>query len=277
MKERGITTLAGIVITILLCFLPSIIWQIAVTWVALLCAREWNSAYHKALGDSNSSLILNGILCYLGALYPLGIGFASRSELRPEVMDALIPSLAVLVFTLLLFRAYRGQPALGDIKRFYGLVGAIYIGLLSSGLILLQKQGNPGQGAWITIFVISCVWASDIFAFVVGKQWGRTKLAFHISPGKTVEGAVGGLLGALLIGAMMGTAIHLSIQNSLLVACIAGVAGPIGDLWESALKREIGIKDFGSMVRGHGGVLDRLDSHLFVAPLCAFILCLLLK
>jgi len=82
-----------------------------------------------------------------------------------------------------------------------------------------------------------------------------------------VEGAVGGLLGAILAGGVFGPWIHLPLQQGLAVGAIAGVMGQIGDLFESALKREIGVKDFGRIMPGHGGVLDRFDSLLFAAPL----------
>jgi phosphatidate cytidylyltransferase len=117
------------------------------------------------------------------------------------------------------------------------------------------------------LYAATCVWATDTFAYFVGRTVGRTPLAPTLSPGKTVEGALGGLAGAVIVGLCFGLWIHLPWVHSLVVGGIAGLAGQIGDLFESALKREAGIKDFGRIMPGHGGMLDRVDSLLFVIPL----------
>ena len=116
------------------------------------------------------------------------------------------------------------------------------------------------------LFVAVCVWATDTFAYFVGRGCGKHKLSPILSPAKTVEGAIGGLLGAVGVGIIFGLWIHLPIFRAVGVGLIAGIVGQIGDLFESALKRELGIKDFGSVMPGHGGALDRFDSLLFVAP-----------
>ena len=117
------------------------------------------------------------------------------------------------------------------------------------------------------LFVAVCVWMTDTGAYLVGRKWGKHKLAPALSPNKTVEGSLGGLALALLTGALFGLWIHLPLRDGLAVGLIAGVMGQVGDLFESALKREIGIKDFGGIMPGHGGALDRFDSLLFVTPL----------
>src|SRR5207237_7126291 len=123
-----------------------------------------------------------------------------------------------------------------------------------------------------------CVWATDSFAYFAGRAFGRHKLAAAVSPGKTVEGALGGLAAALIVGAAGGQLLFVAhsglspVAFGLLVGGIAGVLGQVGDLFDSALKREIGIKDFGGILPGHGGVLDRFDSMLFVAPAVAILM-----
>ena len=114
-------------------------------------------------------------------------------------------------------------------------------------------------------------WASDTFAYFIGSRWGRRKLCPEISPGKTVEGALGGLGGTLLVVGWLGSAFAgLQLEQALLLGCLIGVAAPVGDLVESRLKRYAGVKDSGAILPGHGGMLDRIDSLLFVVPVVYF-------
>jgi phosphatidate cytidylyltransferase len=122
-------------------------------------------------------------------------------------------------------------------------------------------------GAWIALYVAACVWMSDTWALFGGKALGKHKLAPTLSPGKTSEGLVSGILGALVTGALFGLWIHIPLIHGAAIGAIAGLVGPLGDLFESALKREIGVKDFGTIMPGHGGTLDRFDSLLFVMPI----------
>ncbi len=161
----------------------------------------------------------------------------------------------------------------------YGLLGAWYISLFS-GLAWLRANPAPAGvglfpqmqiGVAQTLVTVFCVWASDSFAFFAGRAFGRRKLAPDLSPGKTWEGAACGLTSALLFGTAFG---QLFLHNPMLgaeIGAVAGVFGPIGDLFESALKREAGVKDFGGIMPGHGGILDRFDSLLIVAPLACFV------
>lgn len=159
-----------------------------------------------------------------------------------------------------------------------GALSAGYVGLFSAltwlrmlyyeaPLIYVQGDSSWWQPLFVTLF---CVWATDSFAFFVGSAFGKRKLAPALSPGKTVEGAIGGLAASLLVGALFGWGL-MTWQGGLLIGAIAGVFGQVGDLFESALKREIGIKDFGGILPGHGGILDRFDSLLFVAPIVALV------
>lgn len=182
----------------------------------------------------------------------------------------------VLVFALMVLRALRTGRALGKLQAVYGLVALLYIGGLLQTFVLLRAVpgditvagiGHGEHGAWLMLFVAVCVWATDTFAYFVGRFLGRHKLAPQLSPGKTIEGSIGGLLGAILVGAGFGYWIHLPPLHGIAVGALAGVMGQVGDLFESALKRELGIKDFGRVLPGHGGALDRFDSLLFVAPL----------
>ena len=152
----------------------------------------------------------------------------------------------------------------------------LYTGFTLLALPTLHAAGN---GPSLVVFLLFVVWTGDTAAYYVGRRWGRHKLAPALSPGKSWEGAVASVAGAMLIAAgLVGLAtllqqhdiVILSYPDQLwywlLLAAIVNVAGQIGDLAESALKRSAGVKDSGSLLPGHGGVLDRIDALLLAAP-----------
>ena len=157
----------------------------------------------------------------------------------------------------------------------YGLLCGFYValfgglGALREGYAYTAAGSFLELGALLTFLTLFCVWATDSFAFFVGKAWGRRKLAPTVSPNKTVEGALGGLAAALIVGAVFGQLLLGIPGAGLIVGAIAGIFGQLGDLFESALKRNLGVKDLGGIIPGHGGILDRFDSLLFAAPLVA--------
>jgi phosphatidate cytidylyltransferase len=127
---------------------------------------------------------------------------------------------------------------------------------------------SPGEGlAWVGV-VFSVTWLNDTAAYLVGRQFGHAKLAPHLSPGKTRVGAIAGIVAGTITGAgaswLFGAPI--SVELALLTGFILSIAGQAGDLAESAIKRSLGIKDMGSLIPGHGGVLDRIDALLFTFP-----------
>jgi phosphatidate cytidylyltransferase len=152
------------------------------------------------------------------------------------------------------------------------LASAAYAGGTMHYLIALRWL--PDGLLWI-LLVLVCTWVCDITAFFVGRRWGRVRLAPRLSPGKSVEGAIGGLVGAILAAILLGPAlvagmfqVGLAVSGSYGVLRLAGlglvigVCAIAGDLMESFIKRQCGTKDSGSLIPGHGGVLDRFDSVL---------------
>jgi phosphatidate cytidylyltransferase len=149
-------------------------------------------------------------------------------------------------------------------RRFWAPLGALYILLPQFALIVIREQGR-----WLLLWVMFLVWATDSGAYFAGRAIGGPKLAPKISPKKTWAGLLGGMLAAALVGWAMrngeGThALHLAILSALLA-----VVAQAGDLAESALKRYFGVKDSSQLIPGHGGVFDRLDGLLAVAPVAA--------
>ncbi len=147
----------------------------------------------------------------------------------------------------------------------YSLLGVIYVSGLMSFLILLRGQE---AGATLIYFLFVVIWLTDTGAFVAGKTMGKTSLAPKISPGKTVEGAIGGVVGSLLGGLLAQFAFwqNLPLNHCLIMALFCGIISQFGDLTESMFKRSAGVKDSGTLIPGHGGVLDRLDSLMFAGP-----------
>ncbi len=157
------------------------------------------------------------------------------------------------------------------------------IGLILSALAwisLNRLHAIPDGPQWIILLFV-LIWSSDTFAYFVGRKWGNVKLAPLISPKKTVEGFLGGLLGTMLVALMLFYAVspfmHLPpLYVWLSVAFIVILLGVVGDLFESLLKRLAGVKDSGTLLPGHGGILDRIDSLLAALPFYALSLLWLL-
>ncbi len=148
------------------------------------------------------------------------------------------------------------------------LLGALYLGALGGTIAGLRLLQPVERGAWRVLLLLAIVALSDSLAFFVGHALGRRRLAPRISPGKTVEGAIGGLLGGVL-GALLVRQLafaEMPALHAVTLGVVVAAAGILGDLVESLLKRWAGVKDSGTLFPGHGGMLDRLDSLLFGAP-----------
>jgi len=147
------------------------------------------------------------------------------------------------------------------------LAGALLLLPAWASLVTLHAGGE--RGPVLTLMVMVLVWLADSGAYFVGRQWGKTKLAPAISPGKTWEGVFGGLFFSLLFAGIAGMLFSGSIKWTLMFMLVAGIAvlfSVVGDLLESLMKRHIGIKDSGHIIPGHGGILDRIDGMVAAAP-----------
>lgn len=143
--------------------------------------------------------------------------------------------------------------------------GLVFIVLPFSAVIRLQ--GVDAVGPRLLLFTVVLVWVGDTAAYFVGRGIGRWKMAPHISPNKTWEGAAANFLGALLVAAVFGYwAMGIPPAHMLAMAAVGSMAGQIGDLFESSWKRSAGVKDSGTILPGHGGMLDRIDALILAAP-----------
>jgi phosphatidate cytidylyltransferase len=151
------------------------------------------------------------------------------------------------------------------------VLGAGWIGLCLGHLLLLRAIPDDGRLAIFTVLL--AVWAGDIGAFFAGRMIGRHKLAPMLSPGKTWEGFLFGTAATIFVALVALYDQHyLSIGESLLLGLVIAIVGPVGDLFESALKRDMQVKDTGRLLAAHGGVLDRIDSLLFAAVASYYLL-----
>jgi phosphatidate cytidylyltransferase len=159
------------------------------------------------------------------------------------------------------------------------LTGAIYTGgLLSFGYLLRHLPGveDPLHGSALLFAPVLLTWTSDTFAYFVGRQWGTRKLIPRVSPGKTVQGAIGALVGSVAVAVLYARLLHvfpdhrMTVAQAILFGLLISIAAQVGDLAESLLKRDAGVKDSGALLPGHGGALDRFDSLLFTLPVAYF-------
>ena len=163
----------------------------------------------------------------------------------------------------------------GDMRNFmqraatlqWGLMLAVYCISHVPALLMLDIPGYAGRNAFLLVFLILVVQSSDVLQYVWGKLAGRIKIAPQVSPSKTLEGFAGGVASATLLGASLWWVTPFSFLQAAAVSLMITLAGFLGGLVMSAIKRDLGVKDWGTMIEGHGGMLDRLDSVCFSAPL----------
>lgn len=192
---------------------------------------------------------------------------ALSADLNSDVRLAILAGSIVAVLVALI-----AQAAVEDGFRGWCVVlsGVLYVGLLGGYLVSLRLLENGREWVLLAIFT---TFATDTGAYAVGSLIGRRKLAPRISPTKTVEGGIGGLIAAAGVCVALNKLLNLE-QPPLLMLALGGgigVAGQLGDVGESLLKRSLGVKDMGRLLPGHGGVLDRLDSILLVTPLVYYV------
>lgn len=175
--------------------------------------------------------------------------------------DAII--LAVLLL-LVVTVIHKNKTEYNDIS--FVLFSSLYVGF---GFYYLVETRILENGVQLLFFILFMIWATDSGAYFVGKSMGRRKLWPVISPNKTIEGAVGGVFFSIVVAVICYAAsfVDFSLMPILIISVLVGVFGQIGDLAESAFKRIYDVKDSGNLLPGHGGILDRLDSALFVFPL----------
>jgi phosphatidate cytidylyltransferase len=187
----------------------------------------------------------------------------TQSSAIPELPLELVLFLFILGCAAIIFASRRPLAgALGDIG--ISAAGILFIALPLSSIVSLH--GVALIGPKLLLFTLVLVWVGDTAAYFVGRSFGRVPMAAQLSPKKTWEGAAANLLGSAIAGLAFTRWLNIDVLQVVLMACLANVAGQAGDLLKSAYKRGAGVKDSGTLLPGHGGVLDRIDALILAAP-----------
>ena len=263
---RIATAAVGIPLALVVIWLGGWALTVAIALLAVLGLRE----YRRMFGQADAIDVWGDGVLAVGAIF-----WASRDPAYGYCESAAVWAGAGLLLTVLFHRFWtrRFEPSLLRSLLESQFLRVPYVAALF-GYVLLLRNFVPGTvrhtpvplGAAILFLAIGACWATDAAAYLVGRKIGRHKLAPKISPGKTVEGAAAGLLGAAIFVGAVGTWLAMGPWSAALLGLTLGVVSQAGDLFESWLKRRAGVKDSGALLPGHGGVLDRFDSLLFVAP-----------
>ena len=268
LKQRVITaSILAILFLAALFQLPAAGWSVLVGMVVLQGAWEW-SRLAKMRGIKTAVFMSIMLLSFVGVLWL----YAHLLPQQVMVLQIFVYGVAA-VFWVMIVPAWFN---FGWKPQNLWLLGATgWIVLLPTGMAMLDLRAEVQQPWWL-LGVMAMVWMADISAYFAGRKFGKNKLAPDISPGKTWEGVAGAVLGVLLYVILVMLASGMTQRYSLILFAIVGVAlSVVGDLFESAIKRQAGVKDSGTLLPGHGGLLDRIDALTSTLPLAAFALILM--
>jgi len=230
------------------------LWFLATLLISVVSLWEYYSLISQKAHISKGLGIIVSLFLFLSALKGLFYLYLG-------------PILALTAFLILIIemirREYTGVS--NAIWNLSGIIsGIIYVVL--PWIFMFNLRTYP-RGLFILLALFMCTWSCDVFAYLIGTKWGKRSLCENVSPRKSWEGFWGGLAGSLLGGAVVAYSLSLPPSMFILIGLICGIAGQFGDLGESILKREVGFKDSGDIIPGHGGMLDRFDSILISATL----------
>ncbi|MFQ5427868.1 MAG: phosphatidate cytidylyltransferase [Thermodesulfobacteriota bacterium] len=241
------------VVVALVLYGPPLLLLAVVMLLTFLALLEYNRLT-GFIFDAHGSGVLASLI---GLLLTLAV-YTSGGAYTPLL---LIAGLFIFLFLAL---AGASEHRMAVQEAVFKSAGLIYISLPLSYFLLLAEAQSGRK--WILFFLI-VIWCNDSLAYVFGRAYGRHKLCPSVSPGKTIEGAMGGIASGIAAAVIFNAFTHLTGYGSVFIlAIITGILGIAGDLFESIIKRGAGVKDSGTILPGHGGVLDRIDSMFFSLP-----------
>ncbi|MBR2069027.1 MAG: phosphatidate cytidylyltransferase [Candidatus Gastranaerophilales bacterium] len=267
-KNKALRVITGVVVSVIaLCaiILGSIPLYLLLLVIVFLCSREFVQVLkHKGFHPSLHIIVFSAFVFTT-------LTFFHRFDLVPSMLTLTI----LASFLIVLFRGR--QPYIVNVAT--TTLGALYCGWLPCHLLLIRQIGmnrvsafqfSPSEGLFLLIFVFIAVALTDIGAYYFGVKFGKHKLAEVVSPKKTIEGAVGGGLCAILISALAIFYTNLTVVQALFGGLIITLSAQLGDLSESLIKRDAGVKDSSDILPGHGGMLDRFDGYIFAIPIAYY-------
>jgi len=251
-------------ILLVIALLPSSALHLMVLLATFLALREY---YNLVLSRSKS--IERAVGIGLGLILSLIISFGDMREISPFLV-------ILLLVLAVIFMATSQDLSSTTSKMGLTLFGILFVGFLLAYVSLIRNM--PNGRLWV-LFLVVTVWAGDIFALLSGSFFGRHKLYPKISPNKTFEGLAGAIVGSIAVALAFSWLFipNLKMGSCTLLAIGLAILGQLGDFTESMVKRSAQVKDSGTLIPGHGGMLDRLDSFLFSAPFLHYALLYLLK
>lgn len=229
-----------------------------ITVAAMFCVRELCRLF-RLRGYAPATMIATASILVLDIL----AGVAGPAYLAPI--------LAISSIVMFLWLLLRPKPRAGIADVATSWFAVVYIGFLPSYIILIRDFPAP-YGLIFTVMLHTCIWSTDIFAYFGGRFFGRTKLLEAVSPKKTIEGSLTGTLCAALAGVGWSHFFHFPLVHGFFLGALISIVAQIGDLGESLLKRDAGAKDSGTIIPGHGGILDRMDSYLLTGAVVYYYL-----
>ncbi len=264
MRQRAITAAVLVPLLLIVIALGGVAIAAAIAVITVFAAREvfalLRAAAHPALPALGTVLALTVIL----------------DAAFPEVLEGSGLLLIAIGVVLVAVASFTRQDPRDGLSTWEATVfGALYVSLLAFVIRLGHTAPAIPAGApleplgaergWIVLLILA-VWSYDTGAYLVGRQFGREKFLTHISPSKTYAGLIGGVVASTVVVALMLVGLGQAPWHAILLGPLAALAAQAGDLAESMLKRAAGSKDSGTLIPGHGGMLDRVDSFLFAAP-----------
>lgn len=252
--KRWLTALLAIpVLLVLIGYGSELAFVLFIAAIVAAAMVEYNAMVFSGGGPAEKSLSIIIALLVVAAAWSAGTSLV-------------LATVTLSLLGLLSLSLLKGEEQGSSLKTVMSIVfGILYIAVMMSFFILI-RCGEEGR-VWV-FFLIVMAFSTDVFAFYTGRTWGRRKLLPSVSAGKTVEGSLGGTAGCVAACVIYSVLFlpDLWPGHAIAMGFMGSILGQLGDLSESALKRASNIKDSGSLVPGHGGILDRLDSFLFMAP-----------
>jgi phosphatidate cytidylyltransferase len=263
-STRVLTALVGIPLVALVIWIGGTLLVVVALLLAMIAMRELIVACRQAQIPLVVEWTYPLLLVVFFALLNAGALWSHRETVvRPFALLGPGFVLCAVPILLLAWAVLRyGSQAIGLISVALTTLAVFYTALF---VFLPLTAQLPGRGAWMIWLLLLGVWAGDTVAYYAGRAFGRTRLT-PLSPGKTREGMAAGFVATLAVCVLLSWRAGWALPHGATLGVLIGIAAPLGDLAESFWKRELGVKDLGTLLPGHGGVLDRCDSLLFAAP-----------